>query len=62
MMTVKCIHVDCGRKFFSPEDLHQLIDLSAEAGFNSMELAFGNDGFRFFLQVMTPIPNSGRLM
>ena len=52
-MTMKCIHLDCGRKYFSPGEIRQLISLGAEAGFNALELAFGNDGFRFFLDDMS---------
>lgn len=48
-MTLKCIHLDCGRKYFPVEEIKKLIDLGAESGFNGLELAFGNDGFRFFL-------------
>ena len=51
-MAMKCIHLDCGRKYFSAAEIKQLITLGAEAGFNAMELAFGNDGFRFLLKDM----------
>lgn len=47
------IHLDCGRKYFSPEDIKKIITLGADAGFNALELAFGNDGFRFFLDDMS---------
>lgn len=52
-MAMKCIHLDCGRKYFSAGEIKQLIALGAEAGFNALELAFGNDGFRFLLDDMS---------
>ena len=48
-MALNCIHLDCGRKYFSPAGIKKMIDLGVKAGFNGLELAFGNDGFRFFL-------------
>lgn len=50
---LKCIHLDCGRKYFSKENIMEIIDVGAESGFNALELAFGNDGFRFFLDDMS---------
>ena len=40
-MALNCIHLDCGRKYFSPESIKKLIDLSAEAGFRALELRSG---------------------
>ena len=52
-MAIHCIHLDCGRKYFPAEQIKKLIDDASGAGFNALELAFGNDGFRFFLEDMS---------
>ncbi|MGN1451265.1 MAG: family 20 glycosylhydrolase, partial [Eubacteriales bacterium] len=47
------VHVDCGRKYFSPESLKKIIDNAAAAGFNQVELYLSdNQGFRFALDDM----------
>lgn len=50
---LKIVHVDCGRKYFSPDNLKKIMDNAAAAGFNAVELAFGNDGLRFLLEDMS---------
>ncbi|MDD6262308.1 MAG: family 20 glycosylhydrolase [Clostridiales bacterium] len=48
------VHVDCGRKYFSPESLKKIIDNAAAAGFNQVELYLSdNQGFRFALDDMS---------
>ncbi len=47
------VHLDCGRKYFSVDSIKSIIDASAEAGFNYVQLAFGNDGLRFLLDDMS---------
>lgn len=50
----KIVHVDAGRKYFSPESIKNLIDNAAESGFNQVELYLSdNQGFRFALDNMT---------
>ena len=48
------VHVDAGRKYFSPANLKAIIDNAAAAGFNQVELYLSdNQGFRFALDDMT---------
>ena len=48
------VHVDAGRKYFSPESLKTIIDNAADAGYNQVELYLSdNQGFRFALDDMT---------
>lgn len=49
----KILHLDCGRKYFSKEWIIALLNEMSAAGYNQLELAFGNDGFRFVLDNMT---------
>ena len=47
------VHVDAGRKYFTPGELKAIIDNAAEAGFNQVELYLSdNQGFRFALDDM----------
>lgn len=47
------VHVDAGRKYFSPTSIKAIIDNAAEAGFNQVELYLSdNQGFRFALPWM----------
>lgn len=49
----KIVHVDAGRKYFSPENIKKIIDNAAAAGFNQVELYLSdNQGFRFALDNM----------
>ena len=47
------VHVDAGRKYFSPTSIKAIIDNAAAAGFNNVMLAVGNDGMRFLLDDMS---------
>ena len=48
------VHVDAGRKYFSPASLKTIIDNAAAAGYNQVELYLSdNQGFRFALDDMT---------
>lgn len=49
----RIIHLDCGRKYFSVDNVKSLIDVMATYGYNELELAFGNDGLRFLLGDMS---------
>ena len=48
----RIVHLDNGRKYFSKEWIIALINEMSEAGFNQLQLAFGNDGMRFLLDDM----------
>ena len=48
----KIYHLDCGRKYFSVEQIKDVIDTIAENDYNTLELAVGNDGMRFLLDDM----------
>lgn len=54
------VHVDAGRKYFSPTSIKAIIDNAAEAGFNQVELYLSdNQGFRFALDDMTVTTSTG---
>lgn len=54
------VHLDCGRKFFSVENICSLIDLIKTAGFNQLALHFSEDsGFRFALDDMIITADDG---
>lgn len=56
----KIVHVDCGRKYFSPENIKKIIDNAAAAGFNQVELYLSdNQGFRFALDDMNVTTSTG---
>ena len=44
--------IDAGRKFFSVEQLKELIDNAKETGFTHIQLILGNDGLRFIMDDM----------
>ena len=48
----RIVHLDCGRKYFSVENIKKLIDTAAQYGYNQVQLAFGNGGCRFLLDDM----------
>ena len=50
---MKIFFLDCGRKYFSVDNIKKLIDNAATAGFNYIQLAVGNDGLRFLLDDMS---------
>ena len=45
----RIVHLDCGREYFSKDWIIALINEMAAAGYNQLQLAFGNGGFRFYL-------------
>lgn len=49
----KIVHLDCGRKYFTKDWIIALINEMSAAGYNQLELAFGNDGLRFLLDDMS---------
>lgn len=49
----KIVHLDCGRKYFSPEWIVALLNEMKNDGYNQLQLAFGNDGLRFLLDDMS---------
>lgn len=49
----RIVHLDCGRKYFSVENIKKLIDTAAQYGYNQVQLAFGNGGCRFLLDDMS---------
>ena len=49
----RIVHLDCGRKYFSVQNVRDLIDAMVTAGYNQLELAFGNAGLRFLLDDMS---------
>ncbi len=50
---MKIFFLDCGRKYFSVDNIKALIDNASAAGFNYIQLAVGNDGLRFLLDDMS---------
>lgn len=49
---MKVFHIDNGRKYFLLQDLKEIADTMADAGYDYIELAIGNDGMRFLLDDM----------
>lgn len=49
----KILHLDCGRKYFSKDWIVALLYEMQAAGYNQLQLAFGNDGLRFLLNDMS---------
>lgn len=49
----KILHLDCGRKYFSKNWIIALLYEMQAAGYNQLQLAFGNDGLRFLLNDMS---------
>ena len=54
---VRIFHLDCGRKYFSVSEIEGMIDQLAENHFTHIQLAFGNNGFRFLLNEMSITAN-----
>lgn len=50
---LRIFHLDCGRKYFTVDQIKQMIDYAAESNYTHVELAFGNDGLRFLLDDMS---------
>ena len=53
----RIFHLDCGRKYFSVDQIKALIDSLAENDYTHLELAVGNDGLRFLLDDMSVTAN-----
>lgn len=53
----RIFHLDTGRKYFTVEQVKAIIDMIAENGYNTLELAVGNDGLRFLLDDMSVTAN-----
>lgn len=49
---LRIFHLDCGRKYFSVSEIEGIIDQLAENNYTHIQLAFGNNGFRFLLSNM----------
>lgn len=48
----RILHLDCGRKYFTKDWIIALLNEMSAAGYNQLQLAFGNGGFRFVLDNM----------
>ncbi|EIC75642.1 LPXTG-anchored beta-N-acetylhexosaminidase StrH [Streptococcus oralis] len=48
----KMISIDAGRKYFSPDQLKEIIDKAKHYGYTDLHLLVGNDGMRFMLDDM----------
>ncbi|KXT85683.1 LPXTG-anchored beta-N-acetylhexosaminidase StrH [Streptococcus oralis] len=53
----KIVSIDAGRKYFSPEQLKEIIDKAKHYGYTDLHLLVGNDGLRFILDDMTITAN-----
>ena len=49
----RIVHLDCGRKYFSKDWIIALLHEAKAAGYNQVQLAFGNKGLRFLLKDMS---------
>ena len=49
----KIVSIDAGRKYFSPEQLKEIIDRAKHYGYTDLHLLVGNDGLRFMLDDMS---------
>ena len=49
---MRIFHLDCGRKYFSVSEIKDIIDQLAANHYTHLQLAFGNNGFRFLLDKM----------
>lgn len=50
---MRIFHLDCGRKYFSVSEIKDIIDQLAANHYTHLQLAFGNNGFRFLLDEMS---------
>ena len=53
----KIVSIDAGRKYFSPEQLKEIIDKAKHYGYTDLHLLVGNDGLRFMLDDMNITAN-----
>ena len=49
----KVISIDAGRKYFSPDQIKEIIDEASKTGYTDLHLLVGNDGLRFVLNDMS---------
>ena len=54
---VRIFHLDCGRKYFSVDQIKDLIDVASASNYTHVELAIGNDALRFLLDDMSVTAN-----
>lgn len=50
---MRIFHLDCGRKYFSVDEIKEIIDWLSANHYTHIELAIGNDGMRFLLDDMS---------
>ena len=50
---MRIFHLDCGRKYFSVAEIEGIIDQLSANHYTHLQLAFGNNGFRFLLNDMS---------
>lgn len=50
---MRIFHLDCGRKYFSVDQIKDLINTASANNYTDVELAVGNDGLRFLLKDMS---------
>lgn len=50
---LRIFHLDCGRKYFSVDQIKDLINTASANNYTDVELAVGNDGLRFLLKDMS---------
>lgn len=50
---MRIFHLDCGRKYFSVSEIKGIIDQLEANHYTHLQLAFGNNGFRFLLNDMS---------
>ena len=55
----RIVSVDAGRKYFSVEQLKQIIDEISKANYTHLHLLLGNDGMRFLLDDMSITTSKG---
>ena len=49
----KIVSIDAGRKYFSPDQIKEIIDEASRTGYTDLHLLVGNDGLRFVLDDMS---------
>ena len=49
----KIVSIDAGRKYFSPEQIKEIINEASKTGYTDLHLLVGNDGLRFVLDDMS---------
>lgn len=50
---IRAFHLDCGRRYFSVDNIKTIIDNLKKNNYTHLELAFGNDALRFLLKDMS---------